>query len=302
MKYFFYKILLFLLLAYVVNFPIAIILKNNFYTKNKQSWLLNISNKQFDYATIGASRVFNMIDIKTLNHYSNKKGINLGTSGSNYAENLILLEEFLSKNSIKTIIINVDEFSLNSPISTNYPFHEYEFLPLFYKYKHIFKEYIPQWKIILWSSIPVSKYSEFNDQFETKNKFTSNWKYWEENYGSEMLSRKNEEFKFNTRINQIDKKDTYYLQEIIKLCNSKSIKTVLITAPIFGKTTNFSVSSFEKFIKTNAFTKDLPLIDYKDLINYNNILFFKDNTHTYKEGSIEYSKNLAIKLSKEKLL
>lgn len=302
MKYFFYKILFFLLLAYIINFPISMFFENNFYTKNKQSWVLNISNKKFDYATIGASRVFNMIDIKTLNLYSDKKGINLGTSGSNYAESLILLKEFLSKNSINTLLVNVDEFSLNSKISTNHPFHEHELLPLFYKYKNIFKDYIPNWKMILWSAIPVSKYCEFNDQFEIKNINISNWKYWNENYGSEMLSSEHKDFKFNTRINKTDPMDIFYLEEIIKLSHSKKIKIVLITTPIFGIRKESNTSSFEKLIRHNEFTSKLPLIDYKTLINFNDRSLFKDNTHTNKEGSIKYSQNLGLKLKKADLL
>ncbi|HXD91775.1 MAG TPA: hypothetical protein VNX01_01110 [Bacteroidia bacterium] len=249
---------------------------------------------KLDYAVLGSSRVFNMVDIKSLDSTFNKKGINLGTSGSSYAENYVLLSEFLSKNNISELILNIDEFCFNSKNSYSYPFHEYEFLPLSDKYNDVFLDYIPKWKSYLWKALPLTKYIEFNHQFVLKPN-----NLLDKNMGSLLLNEtdENEGFgntKFETKrsqakISEVDKK---YFLKIIQLCNSKNIKVILITTPIY----NYNHQSFfSSYIKSISQELNLRYYGFEGLME-NNRIYFNDYTHTNKLGSIQYSINLGKKL------
>src|ERR1700741_4751314 len=158
----------FSLLVLLISYPISIYITNNFSTYNKQNWILKKSGLKFDYAVLGSSRVNTMIDIKSLDKNFEKKGINIGNTGAGYAENYIILSEFIEKNKINTLILNTDEFSFNSVKAWKHPFHEFEFLPLFSKYDAVFYDYTPMWKFYLWKIIPLTKYLEYNDHIHIK--------------------------------------------------------------------------------------------------------------------------------------
>lgn len=293
MKTFIKNSIFYFIIILMVSFPISWLISKNFHTYMKQNWILNLEKLQLDYAVLGSSRVLNMVDIKSLDSTFNKKGINLGTSGSGYAENFIILSEFLSKNTISTLILNMDEYCFNSKNSYSHPFHEYEFLPLFNKYNEVFEDNIPIWKFYLWKIVPLTKYIEFNDRFHLKKHFFPN-----QNMGTELIDVKSEEYNKieNKRSQQIILKlDEKYFLKIIQLCAINKIKVVLITTPIFTKNGRYDNIKFNHYIDSISSKLNLNYYDFEGLIT-NNPNNFKDQTHTNKRGSIEYSVNLGKKL------
>ncbi len=294
MRLFLKSIALFFILLIALNYPIAYLIGNHFYTFDKQSWILSKSGLQLDYAVLGSSRVYNMIDINSVDKEYEKKGINIATSGSNYAENFIILSEFISKNKISTLILNVDEFSFNSTNSFTYPFHDYELLPLFKKYDFVFKDFIPIWKYYLWKAIPIAKYCEFNNQFTLKMQPN---KHLDESKGTGLKSHAN--FKLKKRQKQLTEIDIKYFMKIIQICSEKNIKTILVTTPIYKfdtKKTDFNITNF---IRTILKSKNVTYYTPENLIDCNNIKYFNDAAHTDSAGSIEYSINLGKKLKSD---
>jgi hypothetical protein len=299
MKLFFKSLFLFVALLVIINYPLSYFIDLKFHTPNKQNWILNKKNLKLDYAVLGASRVFNMIDIKSLDNAYGKKGINIGSSGSCYAENYVILDEFLSKNSISTLILNVDEFNFNSANSFSYPFHDYEFLPLFKKYKNVFEDFIPEWKFYLWNIIPISKYAEYNDQFTLRAVSSGNWN---ETMGTELLfndGRENNLLMHKKRTPEIKDIDQKYFLNILQLCTKNKINVLLITTPVFHDLKKPENMFFRHYIDSLSTTENIPYYDYRGLIDAGNRKYFKDDSHTNSEGSIEYSINLGKKLKED---
>jgi hypothetical protein len=300
MRLFLKSLAQFLFVFVILNYPVAYFIKNHYHTENKQNWVLSKNGLSFDYAVLGASRVFNMIDIKSLDSTYNKKGINIGTSGSCYAENYLILSEFTAKNTISTLVLNIDEFSFCSSKSFTYPFHEFEYLPQFNKYDYIYADFMPKWKYYLWKIIPIAKYFEFNDQYTLRNTHSSKM---DKTKGTELLAttkKKGLPFKFNTRHEELDEIDKKYFLKIIDLCETKKIKIIFITTPIYGRIAPSSSISFLNYIKTNEQLNKVPYYNYNQLFDYLNRDYFNDNTHTNTKGSIEYSINLGKKLKEDK--
>ncbi len=108
------RTMLVFLVALLSSYPLAYVISNNFNTYNKQNWVLKISGYELDYAVMGSSRVAYVVDIKSLDSTYNRKGINIGVSGSSLAEEYIVLREFLKKNEVKELLLNLDELALNS--------------------------------------------------------------------------------------------------------------------------------------------------------------------------------------------
>ncbi|MCD4691546.1 MAG: hypothetical protein K8R79_01420 [Calditrichales bacterium] len=86
----------------------------------KAQWLVNLKDKQFDYAVIGSSRVMNMVDINTIDDITTKTGVNLGLGGADYRFNYLSLYLLIEKNnSIEKLFIQVDPFEIYNNITYN---------------------------------------------------------------------------------------------------------------------------------------------------------------------------------------
>lgn len=295
MKSFLSHSIIFVLILVALNYPISSFIANHFYTYNKQTWILEQKEKRYDYVALGSSRIFNMFDAGTFNAYSGYTGLNIGTSGSNYAENYIVFSEFIKNNKISTLILNLDEFSLNASKSFSYPFHDFEFLPLFNQYRSVFYDYLPEWKYYLWKVLPVAKYCEYNSKYTLKRplNFSLN-----QTLGTQLESENTGktgslQAKLRLDINSISPLDEKYLNAIVNLCQKNQIKLVLITMPIYNDSLNNFVLTF---LKNRKNLETVSYIDYRELIDVSDKNLFKDYTHTNSKGSIAYSRELGKKL------
>lgn len=296
------SLLVFFVTLIVLSYPIAWFISNHFYTYMKQNWILTRQNNNCDYAVLGSSRVFNMVDIKSLDSSWNSKGINLGTSGSCYGENFLILSEFVKRNRISKLLLNIDQFSLNSQHSFSYPFHDFEFLSMTNAYDSVFYDFTPTWKYYLWKVLPVTKYIEYNHNYTLKkNSDTA----LDLKMGTRLINKmiekegaKIESLKLVTRQDLKSSVDEKYLFKIINLCIKKNIKVILITTPIYSsKFKNHNNYIFE-FIKLHPDLISLPYIKFEELIDYSNYNYFVNYTHTNSIGSVCYSNALGEKLKK----
>jgi len=297
-KKFIIRFFVFLLLVVAISYPISFYISTHFHTFNKQSWILKLENNTYDYAIIGSSRATNMIDVNIIDSICNSEGINLGTSGSSYVENYLILNHFLETNTIRKLLLNIDEFSLNAGESVRgYSFHYYEFLPLFSKvqYKKIYKDNMPKWKYYLWDILPISKYIEYNNNF---NLSSQDYGLLNQNKGSELRNDKLEmnELAYKKRHTIINTKDVKYLNLILKLCSDKKIEVIFITTPIFSKTKQENSNNAHQYIDSLAKSQHISWYTFNDVFDYTNKIYFKNETHTNIEGSKLYSKALATQL------
>jgi len=315
MKRFVTRSLLFLFLVYalstVLSWGYTALFTDHKSDQSKKNWVLLRLGDSCDYAILGSSRVFHMINVPLLNKLTGKKGINIGNAGSSYADNYALLIKYLEKNYINTLVLNADEFSFNSSKHYTYPFKDFQYMPYFFEdsINLIYKENVPAWKYYLWSTVSLSRYIEFNEYYDlgslawlTTQKPVS---AYDKTLGTELLTNlKYRKFKTadTTGIHPekfvLDKKDLRYFYKIINLCKSKGIAVILVTPPIYckGMYAKESRLKITQFIEGLAKEQKLYYVNFYKVKKLCNVLYFRDLSHTNYWGTNIYTRYLAQEL------
>jgi hypothetical protein len=283
--------------------------------QSKKNWVLVRKGDALDYATIGSSRVFHMIDVPLLNTLTGKKGMNIGTSGSSYADNYALLVKYLERNTIQSLILNADELCFHSSTGYTYPFKDYEFMPYFFEdtIHAVYKDNVSQWKYYLWTSIPMSRYIEFNEHYEIGSLVWMQARKpvckFDTTAGTELLyNMKYKKFLHTDTLPvvkdtlPIERRDEIYFHKIITLCKSKGIKVILITTPLYCKGIYAMTNrlKFQTYLTQLAKKEQLPYINFYEATALQDTRYFRDMTHTNIAGTRIYTRYLAKELSKLK--
>ncbi len=294
LKFFIFFLLISLILFFISNSILT--------TGSKYEWIFSKRNGKYDFVVLGSSRAENMISVKILNNELNSSGINIATAGSNFADNLIVLKKFLESNSTNNIILNIDQFSLNSYKSFSYPFHYYEFIKFFYQQdvREVIKDYIPFTKYGILTFFPFLNTLEFYNSYKLKTvERTDHLKKHDINFGTIYFKDSiKKEFKTSPQILSINELDKKYFEKIVDLCNKEKIKLILVTTPLLEDIYKFkenSLLSFE-YIKNFSLQNNLEYINYSELGDFNDTTYFKDYTHTTEFGTNYYTKLLSKKI------
>ncbi len=217
---------------------------NNKYIKHKANWVFKKSGESYDYAVLGSSRAFNVVDINTIDSISGLSGINLGSGGAAYSQCYVLLEMFLRKNEIKSLLLCLDYPSLNSDISYSYPFSDYAFLPQFEDdvVEEAFYDEVPLHKYFMYKFIKGSKYIEFNEKYPSYKNFLKvgkeeNYEKLEKSMGTSLVDSsqlRDSAQNITGRINpnfSVNPTDEKYLMKILSLCKRNNIRVAAYSAP-----------------------------------------------------------------------
>lgn len=315
MKQLFLRSFVFIFIAYflsnVLSWGYTTLFARYKQDQSKKNWTLIRKGDTLDYAAIGSSRVFHMVDVPLLNALTGKKGMNIGTSGSSYADNYALLIKYLERNTFNTLLLNVDELCFHSSTGYTYPFKDYEYMPYFFEdsINSVYKDNVAQWKYYLWTGIPLSRYIEFNEHYELGSMLWLNAKMplckFDTTAGTELL--------YNMKYKQFLPKDTLpvvsdtlhiepldalYFNKIVALCKSKGIKVVLITTPLYCKGIYAPANrlKFQAYIQQLALKQKLPYINFYEVQGLQKLYYFRDMTHTNIEGTRLYTRYLAAQL------
>jgi len=315
MKRLFLRSCVFILTAYVLSIFLSCgytaLFTRYKQDQSKKNWTLMRKGDTLDYATIGSSRVFHMIDVPLLNTLLEKKGMNIGTSGSSYSDNYALLVKYLERNKIQSLLLNVDELCFHSSTAYTYPFKDYEFMPYFFEdtINEVYKDNVPKWKYYLWTGLPLSRYIEFNEHYELGSTLWLHSKMpvckFDTTAGTELLyNMKYKQFlqkdtlPLAKNMLNIEHRDEIYFHKIVSLCKSKGINVVLITTPLYSKGI-YAPSNrlkFQAYIQRLALEEQLPYINFYEVKGLQNIRYFRDMTHTNIEGTRLYTRYLASEL------
>ncbi len=310
MKQFIKRVLLFTVLIYLTSYVLSLgydcFFKKFPTTYNKEQWVLNKKNENYDYVVSGSSRAFNTINICLIDSTILSKGINLATSGSSFADNYLLLYTFLKTNRVKAVLLTFDEYTFNSSESYSYPFKDYEYLPRFFEdtVREIYKDNISANKYSLYSYVPLARYSEFSSKY---NPFISLINYnnrsllgFDQSKGSSLLQPVNYSNKYDSiplqkvRVNSNDLK---YFNQIIKLCDSKGIKLILLTAPIcYSNIADPRIVANHEILRDIAQKNQLPRIDFLEIDNIRQPQYFNDINHVNLYGANLFSGFVSHKL------
>lgn len=133
----------------------------------KKQWLLAQQGGSYDYAVLGSSRAFGAFDMNLLDSLTGWNGINLGSNGSGFKDNYLVLSLFLKSNMVKRLFLQVDMASLNSKVSFSNEFHAFTFMPYWDvpEVREVLKEEIPLLDYPISSMAPQWRYFYFNKYF-----------------------------------------------------------------------------------------------------------------------------------------
>lgn len=298
---------IFLLLSGLVLY-----LLDGFYTRyhtnhlnvcSKPDWIFSQKNKTFDYAFMGNSRVYNMVDVVGFEKNTGKVAINLGVTGSNYSEQYLVLDKFFkSGNKVKQFLLQVDMISLNYtklPFKLHFP--TYMHLLNDTTVMQVYRDNATDFKYYTWKYIPFVRYMEYSNHYDLykmlKGGFECQKSYEFDN--SRGTTYENKAFKsFNIyRYWNIHPTDWKYLFRIISLVKTNGGEVVFYTAPVYDKNMSFQVNNHH-ILKTISRVADSLDIRYFNFMSYNyksskDTTLFYDNFHMNEKGSIVLTRDIA---------
>lgn len=267
-------------------------------SKNKKSWVLGLQNQHFDVGVLGSSRAFNSFDMQMINE-SKRSAINLGSDGSGFLDNYLLLLLFLdNKNTIDTLWLQVDIASLSSKESFSNSFHIFQFLPYWGNdlVRKRLTDQVSEKDSLLWRLLPSLRYFKYNKYFSPKEvarrmiASKSSSSSFDRTFGGPSLQR--EDIEDTVKLNQfssfekrIDPKDLEHLRLIIEFCKEKNIHLITYNAPEYAHYTNlmFNYKDLHMQIEEELKSHGLFYIN-NDLIDESNPKYFLDAGHLNATG------------------
>lgn len=282
---------------------------DRFFTKTfkdeKPFWFLNKSNNTYDFAVIGSSRAENLVDINTMEKATNLKGINLAMQGTGNAGLYLLLKGFIERNNkIRYLLIQVDEYSLDSKKSYINAFPTHAYLPYFAEksVKQIIRENVDYKKYLLWEYVPFSRYVDYNSYYMTyclNFIFGKQKKNYEQTKGTDLeyskVKFKFDKDKYSNFKRIIDKNDITYLNRIIEYANSNHISVIMFTAPQYFEIIPYLNTRDEslRIFQNIANRHQIKYLNFETDEITNDITAFFDATHLNGVGSKKFSENLS---------
>lgn len=309
MRTFFIKSIIFLSIILAL-----LLLLDRFYTnyvashKNvceKSDWVLNQYNKEFDFAFIGNSRVINGIDINEVEKVTKLTGINLGLTGANYAENYLLLQQFLKNgNKVRNLIVQIDMHSLRSS-TLPYPFHNTNYMHLLSdpSVYEIYKDNTELYRLLLWKYIPFARYMEFSSRFVLYKILKGGYEctassVFDPTKGSDL--HKDKKFvpeALSYSYWEIDEKDQKYLNKLVAFAKKQNMNVIFYTAPIFNGYYPYQLKLSEiiDYEKKMAQKLGIAYFDFSSPQNplCSDVTNFNDNIHMNVTGTQRFSASIA---------
>ena len=274
-----------------------------FPTESRRSWAMKQYKGQYDYAVLGSSRAEGAFDMKLLDSITQKNGINISSNGSGFVDNFLVLHKFLeNKNTIKTLYLQVDNYSLDPEGNFSNAFHVFNFLP-FWKdsiYQNAILHYLPKKDQILFKNFPWMRfyvYNKYFSPFEVSRRILMSRRKEKKRADQLLISTtiKPEKvgdssrffFKNNTNRFRVNQFDVEYMEKIFSLAKENNIEIKCFTAPDFYA----QKSRFSNYAETEKIL--LHILD-KNKINYypsnftdvesSDLIYFKDPEHLNRYG------------------
>lgn len=318
MKKFWVRIFLLFIVYCVLFYPLELLMdkkySHNFIVCNKGNWILSKKNERYDWVILGSSRALNAVSSVQLAELSEKKVINIATSGSNFAENFIYLQQFLENgNKFKVLLLQADIYCLNSPTAYSHPFNEQNLIHLFRKpdVQKVIRDYVNPIKFYLWKYIPYSRYMEYGFHYSLykaiKGGYECEGAEWNKTMGYEELLEKAKETEQNDikkKQFQVNEKDLEYLNKIVELCQANQIKVVLFCSPEYPSFVNQAQDTTKllEFYYYFCQQHHLPAYIYlHQMEKWNDKSFFKDETHINAKGVAVFTQDLSEVLNQMEL-
>lgn len=258
----------------------------------KKQWVLSLKGGKYDYAVLGSSRAFGAFDMNLLNSLTSWDGVNLGSNGSGFKDNYLVLNHFLKSNRLEKLFLQVDMASLNSDLAFSNEFHAFTFFPYWDDQivQEVLKEEIPILDNLFTEYIPQWRYFYFNKYFSPKEVIR---KYQGSDQRIDIYSKskggleKNQSDNISTELkiselpNSINQNDWKYLERTISIAQQEGVEVVLFTAPRYQD----NQEGLKEILRDMSFLKIFP-----DDFPIKNRAYFKDQGHLSKIGKSHYTR------------
>jgi len=259
----------------------------------KKQWVLAQKGGVYDYAVLGSSRAYGAFDMNLLDSLTQKEGINLGSNGSGFKDNYLVLSHFLKSNILKELYLQVDMNSLNSKESFSNEFHSFTFMPYWEdaEVKSVLRDELPVLDNRLTDYFPEWRYFYFNKYFSPKEVIRRKGigskqvdPYSDLKGGmssdSRLIEQGVEKLELRKAPNSIDPNDRKYLNRIIQLSKEKGVEIKLFTAPIY--------KGDHKYLKEAI--SDLNIIKYFPDPSFEmGLSYFQDQGHLNRYGRNKFT-------------
>ncbi len=317
MKKFFKKILVYLFVSLLILTVYGLFcecffgIQKYFPNDSKRAWSMKQQSQQYDYAVLGSSRAEEAFDMLLLDSLIQEKGINIGCNGSGYVDNYLVLNKFLqNKNTIKTLFLQVDIYSLDPEHNFSNSFHVYNFLPFWHDtiFKSAISHYLSSSDQMVFNYAPWMRFYVYNKYFspiEVIRRLKQNSYPEKKRFDKPTWYFSTPELKTDSSIFfkkglpreiKIQPFDVEYLKRILELAKANNIQVVLFTSPDFI----LQEKVFSNYFSTKN-SLDSLLVPYSfirfeaDDSLRNNIALFKDPAHLNGYGKFLHTKSFADK-------
>lgn len=263
----------------------------------KKQWVLAQEGGNYDYAILGSSRAFGAFDMNLLDSLTGMRGINLGSNGSGFKDNYLVLKLFLNSNKVAKLFLQVDMGTLNSKSSFSNEFHAFTFLPYWSEpaVQEVLKEEIFLFDNELTSFLPQWRYFYFNKYFSPKEVIRkANLLSQQDNpYAISKGGNKGHSNQMDPQIkpvalpNSIDPTDWKYLLKVKELVESNQIELVFFSAPRYLDRQTGLNKVLSQF--SNEFWN---LSDFE----CDNASFFQDQGHLNQDGRLAFTNRFSHQL------
>jgi hypothetical protein len=265
---------------------------------DKFNLLFSDGSKQ-DVVLLGSSRTYYGINSFLLEQLSQKKVVNAGLEGAKLNEMELALKGYLFAHpNPEKLLLMIDPHSFGD---SNDEVYNKIYMSHYLKNDSLYENFRKQigYKSALWKWLPYSIISEFDDYTRMKcllgtfNKMKPDLNAF--NYKGFSLLRK----KFITTESDFDvskldlTEGKIFLYNILKLCALNDIEVQVIQGPFLQDYYNKNkIGTFYDKLEKLIHSKFPNVKVQRDSLNYDNLLYFKDETHLNDIGSTKYTLDL----------
>jgi hypothetical protein len=262
--------------------------------------------KRYDYAVLGSSRAEEAFDMSLLDSLLHQKGINIGCNGSGFVDNYLVFTKFLqNKNTVKTLFLQVDIYSLDPEHNFSNSFHVYNFLPFWHDsiFKSAISHYLTTSDSLIFTYTPWMRFYVYNKYFspfemirrlkqeKSRKKRGGDKPRWFSHIPIVKTDSSIFYKKEYSRVVNIQSFDVEYLKKIIELAKANNIQVVLFTSPDFIEQERIysNYSSANKYLDSILIPYSTIRFEADDSIR-RNLSLFKDPAHLNDYGKFLYTK------------
>jgi hypothetical protein len=288
------KLVLFLLLFWAANSIVAVLIapRARLNLHDKYHWVMSRRSEHYHTALVGSSRVENCIDAREFERVTGNSCINLGIGGAGAVDQYLLLHEFLRKNTVDEVLLQLDYLTLMDYFT--YGFRDYEWLC--YDDNDVVKKVLIKeqglTRYFFLKVAPFVRLMEFSSQYRYfLTEAPPDHTVWDDTRGTRLLDSGGQPDTRFARF-RVDTHSMEYLKRTLQLCRQRGIRVIAFQTPypaIIETLTDRSLSDVA--ISRFCAEEGLQFHDFSRTY-YDRPELFCDRHHLNSIGSIAFSRLL----------